>query len=480
MTVWLWLAIGVAFGAGVAELAGRRARAAAESRARDAEARAAAAQATAESWREQQRKSEEERQALRAKLDAEQTARAAAEAALEAERRHLDEQRRLLDEAGVRLSETFKALSSDVLGSQSESFLKLAREALTGFMARAEGDLAQRQQAIDALVRPLKESLERYDLQLREMEKARQAAYGTLSEQLRSLAATNEQLQRQAGSLENALKGGPQVRGRWGEMTLRRVAELAGMSEHCDFAEQETLTGNSGRVRPDMIVDLPGGRRIAVDAKAPLQAFLDATGATTEEQRRACLERHAQFVRAHLNQLAARAYWDQLNPAPELVVLFLPGESFFSAALEQDRTLIEDGIQKRVILATPTTLIALLHAVAYGWRQEQMAQNAQKVSELGKQLYDRLRIFIRHFAGVGEALKGAVSDYNSAVGSLESRVLIPARKLKDLGAASGDDLTEVPTVDEIPRALSAPEAAASIGPIPDEARGGGDPGDNDV
>ena len=267
----------------------------------------------------------------------------------------------------------------------------------------------------------------------------------------------SQQLQKDTGTLANALKGGPQVRGRWGEMTLRRVAELAGMSEHCDFTEQESFETEGGRQRPDIIVNLPNGRRIAVDAKVPLQAFLDAAAATNEKERSEHLARHGQYVRAHMNQLASRGYWDPLAPALELVVLFLPGESFFSAALEQDRTLIEDGMAKRVVLATPTTLIALLHAVAYGWRQEQLAESAKIISRLGRELHDRIRTFVTNFGKVGPALRGAVDHYNSAVGSLESRVLPSVRKFMELGAAAGEEIPELAPVDETPRALTAPE-----------------------
>jgi DNA recombination protein RmuC len=239
---------------------------------------------------------------------------------------------------------------------------------------------------------------------------------------------------------------------------LRRVAELAGMSEHCDFSEQESFSTDAGRQRPDMIVNLPGNRRIAVDAKVPLQAFIEAVDPErSEPEKKAALERHSELVRAHLNQLAERRYWDQVGPELELVVLFLPGESFFSAALEQDRDLIEDGMKKHVVLATPTTLIALLHAVAYGWRQEQVARNAKEISDLGKDLYERIRTFLGHLEGVGASLVRATENYNKAVGSLESRVLPGARKFKQLGAATGEELPELQTIEETPRTLSAPE-----------------------
>ncbi len=383
--------------------------------------------------------------------------RVAAETRLAETQANLEDQKRLLDEARVKLADAFQALSAEALKSNNQAFIALARSTFETIQTQAKGDLETREQAIMGLVNPLIETLKRYETQIQEMEKVRQSAYGSLEEQLRNLATVNQQLQKETGTLANTLKGGPAVRGRWGEMTLRRVAELAGMSEHCDFTEQENFESDAGRQRPDMIVHLPNGRDIAVDAKAPLQAFLDAAAAPTEEERTAKLARHAQLVRDRMKELSAKAYWDQFNPAPEIVVLFLPGESFFSAALEQDRTLLEDGMQKHVVIATPTTLIALLRAVAFGWRQERIARNAQAISDLGKDLYDRMRTFLTHFEGVGSSLKRATENYNRAVGSLESRVLPSARKFKDLGAATGDAMAELEPLDETTRELSAPE-----------------------
>ncbi|HEY6290272.1 MAG TPA: DNA recombination protein RmuC [Terriglobia bacterium] len=439
----------------------------ASSRLRKADHRAVAAEIGAEAMRLQQEADRQEILKLRDKLEMEQHARTAAETLLEAERKALEQQQRLLNDAQTKLAESFKALSGDVLASQSESFLQLARESFSTLRAQANGELMARHQAIEALVGPLGESLKASGDMIREMEKARAEAYGALGSEIRSLLAANETLERETGNLAAALKGGSQVRGRWGEMTLRRAVELAGMSEHCDFSEQATLQDAGGRSRPDMTVHLAGGRRIAVDAKAPLQSFLEAMSATREVDRRSALANYGRVVRAHMNQLGAKAYWDQLQPAPELVVMFLPGDSFLSVALAQEPTLIEDSAQKHVVIATPTTLITLLHAVAYGWRQERVEKSAKQISELGRQLYDRLRVFISHFAEAGSGLKKAVDAYNRAAGSLESRVLTAARNFKELGAAGGEDIPDIEYLDEEPRALQFPEPPEEPSTTPD-------------
>ena len=457
MSEWLLLVVGLALGGAVAWSLGRARSATTLSRLQvEAEGRTRAAESAVSELRAQLESLRLKVEELQTKLRTEGEQRASAEARLQEAQANLEEQKKLLDEARQKLADTFNALAAEALKSNNQAFVALAKSTFETIQAQAKGDLETRRTAIEGLVTPLREALGRYEKQILEMEKTRQSAYGALDEQLRTLAAANQQLQKETGSLATALRA-PQVRGRWGEMTLRRVAELAGMSEHCDFTEQETLSTEGVRQRPDMIVNLPGGRRIAVDAKVPLQAFVEAAGSASEEDRNKSLARHGQLVRAHMNQLAARSYWEQFDPAPEMVVLFLPGESFFAAALEQDRTLIEDGMEKRVILATPTTLIALLRAVAYGCRQEQMEKNAQAVSELGKQLYDRVRTFLGHFEAVGSALQRSIENYNKAVGSLESRVLPSARRFKELGAATGDEIIDLEPVDETPRALAAPD-----------------------
>jgi len=400
---------------------------------------------------------------LRERLKAEGELRVGAETRLRETQASLEEQKKLLEEAKKTLTETFQALSSEALNNNNRAFLELANSKFETLQAQAKGDLETRQKAIDGLVGPLKESLGRYEQQILEMEKARQKAYGTLDEQLRSLAQANQKLEEETKHLANALSSPLKVRGRWGELTLRRVVELAGMSEHCDFTEQETVATESGWQRPDMIVKLPGNRRIAVDAKVPLQSFLDAVDPEkSEEERRKALATHGELVRGHMNQLAERRYWEQIGPELELVVLFLPGESFFSAALEQDRQLIDDGMQKKVVLATPTTLIALLRSAGYLWQQEKITQNAKQISELGRELHDRLRTFLGHFQALGSSIERAVESYNKAVGSMESRVLPSARKFRELGAATGEEIPQLEPVDEAPRALAAPEKELEV------------------
>jgi DNA recombination protein RmuC len=383
--------------------------------------------------------------------------RARLQSALELERKASNEKIELLTQAGDRASEdlqnAFKALAADALKNNNSSFVQFAQETLGRFQSEAKGDLEARQKAVAELVAPVNESLKKVDAQIQQMEVARGAAYGDLKAQVQSLITTQKELQSETGNLVRALRT-PNVRGRWGEIQLRRVVEIAGMLPYCDFAEQETVTTEAGRFRPDLVVKLPGGKSVVVDAKTPLQAFLDAFETNDEEARRACLAAHARQVRDHINTLSGKKYWEQFESTPEFVVMFLPGETFFSAALEQDTGLIEHGVLNKVIPASPTTLIALLKAINYGWNQEKLARNAQQISALGKELHERLRNLGGHIASVGANLDRAVESYNKAVGSLETRVLVSARKFADLGASVADDIPELAPVETSSRALS--------------------------
>lgn len=388
-------------------------------------------------------------------------------AEVEGERRAAQERMASFKNATEELSEKFKALSRDALKDNNQSFLELARSTLEKFQESAKGDLESRQKAIDQLVKPLKESLEKVDGKIGEMEKARAGAYSELREQVKALATSQLQLQAETGNLVNALRA-PHVRGRWGEIQLRRVVELAGMLQYCDFVEQSTVVTEDGRIRPDVIVRLPGNRTIVIDAKVPFDAFYESICTTDDLIRSAKLKDHARLVRTHIGSLSKKSYWESVQPTPEFVLLFLPGETFYSAALEIDPKLIEDGVGQGVIIATPTTLIALLKAVSYGWRQEQMATNAQEVSRLGKDLYDRLRTFTTYFADIGRGLDRALDSYNKGVGSLEARVLVTARKFKERGALAGEEIETLEPIDKLARPLSLDEGGLFPDLVADE------------
>jgi DNA recombination protein RmuC len=348
------------------------------------------------------------------------------------------------------LKARFDALAADALRKNNESFLELA-----------SAKLGQKEQAVEHLVAPLKESLQKVDGKLQELEVARKGAYSSLTEQVRQLLETQKDLRSETGNLVSALRDRPNVRGRWGEIQLRRVVEMAGMLEHCDFETQAHVATEDGRLRPDLIVQLPGGKKVVVDAKMAGQAYLESLQCEDDESRLAKLREHARQVRDHITKLSAKSYWSQFDQTPEFVILFIPGETFLSAALEQDPALIEDGVNQQVIIATPTTLIALLRAVSYGWRQETVAESARAVSDLGRELYSRLATMTEHFAKVGRGLETAVRSYNETVGSLETRVLPSARKFREHGISPAGELAPLNVVDRSIRPVSVPELPAA-------------------
>ncbi len=434
--VWgIALAGGVGLGLILGRLASKRQD---SDRLQDLEVRARVAEARAEELARQLAGGRVELEALRNELASERSQRAAAEA---------------LNSAEGRLEEAFEALCGEALRNNNRAFLDLAREHLDAVVSGAKGDLVEKTGALERLVRPLQDALGRYEQQVSQLESARAAAYGSLEHQIQSLAKVTV-------NLEGALRR-PEVKGRWGQMTLRRVVELAGMSEHCDFREQVTATTEEGRRVPDLVVYLPAGREIVVDSKVAAEAYLEAANAGDDEKRKEALARHAQQVRKHMRDLSSKNYWEQFPKAPEFVVLFMD-EAFLSAALAQDSTLIEEGMQNRVVLASPTTLMALLHAVAYGWRQEQLAANAREVADLAKELYDRFLPFVEHLNRTGEHLSKAVASFNKTIHSLESRVLVSVRRFRELGAVGDEDLPALEPVAETPMAAGLEDIAAVI------------------
>lgn len=376
-------------------------------------------------------------------------------AAAREERAHLEarlEQAERLEKDRQRLAGSFAELSAEALRRNAEQFLALADARMGEAQAAAAGELARRQQAIGELLRPVADTLAKYEESLRRLEGDRVGAYATLSEQVKHLSESNDRLERETGNLVTALRT-PQTRGRWGEMQLRRVVEMAGMVAHCDFSEQVSTGGEEGRLRPDVVVHLPGGAEIVVDAKVPLDGFLRSVEAEGEEGRRAHLVAHARQLRAHVDQLAKKQYWSQFDRSPEFVVAFVPSDPLLAAAFEEDPGLIEHGMDARVLVATPTTLIALLRTVAYGWQQESLAENARVVQELGSELYGRLRVMGQHLGKVQRNLSSTVEAFNDAVGSLESRVLVTARRFPELGVVGtgSQELAELKPVAGAPR-----------------------------
>lgn len=449
--------LGVVIGAIVAwVISGARAKASLGSLLRDNEMRTAAAEARVEEMRQQVISAKNDFEAVRENLRQAETARASAETKAHETERNLAEQKSLLEDAKAKLSDTFRSLAAEALEGSNKGFLTLAEEKFKALKEEAATDLEARQKGIELLVQPLSEMVSAYQREAKELEDKRLRELGMVGEQLRSLGAAQVTLQNETAKLVNALKS-PQVRGRWGEITLRRTAELAGMSPHCDFVEQESIRTDDGRLQPDMVVKLPAGREVVVDSKVPLGGYLEALEAKTDGEREAALIKHVTHVNSHITKLASKEYWDQFAATPEFVVLFIPNDSFLAAATEKDPALVESAISKKIVIATPTTFIALLRAIAYGWRQELVAESAQRISDLGQELSDRMATLTEHLVKVGSAIGKAVESYNAAVGSFETRVLSSARKFRALGAAGRKEIEELQPIDQIPRALSAPD-----------------------
>ena len=382
--------------------------------------------------------------------------KAALAASLDAERRSAAEKVALLKDAESQLRDAFAALSADALKQNTESFLQLARTSLGEYQKAASMDLDGRQKAIATLVEPLRESLKNVDTKLNEVERGRATTQAQLSEQLRSLGQAQQVLHSETSRLVRALRS-PNVRGQWGELQLRRVLEGAGLVEGTHFEMKESTQTESGRLTPDAIVRLPGGKNVVVDAKVALSAYLDAMECEADALRDSKLKDHARQVKDHVNRLGNKSYWAHFQPAPDIVVMFVPGEALLSAAMQHDTALLEFSMNKGVMLASPLSLIALLRAISYGWQQETIAKNALEISELGRNLYDRIAKLAEHFENVGRSLARAVQAYNGAVGTLETRVLVTARRLKDKGVTASEEFREIETIDQTPRLLGAPE-----------------------
>jgi DNA recombination protein RmuC len=381
---------------------------------------------------------------------------------LEAQQAAMEEKTRSFEEAQSQFENTFKSLASDALKSSTSEFLKLAESNFKTLHTKASGNLEQREKAVESMVKPIREALEKTDQQIRKMEKERQTAFGSLTQHLQFMAQAQEQLQGETRNLVKALRR-PEVRGQWGEMTLKRLAELAGMVEHCDFDQQHSVDTEQGKQRPDMVVRMPGSREIIVDAKAPMDGYLAAVEARDDSARLLELQRHARNVRDRVRELSSKGYWQQFPQSPDFVVLFIPGDQFLSSALEVDPKLLEDAMTDKVVLATPSSLVALLRAVAYGWRQEALAENAEHIRSVGQDLYERLSTFAEHLDKLGNHLSRSVDSYNKAVGSFDGRVLPGARKFTEMGIQGKKDLPEPQPVERLPRPVQGnPEKSGDV------------------
>jgi DNA recombination protein RmuC len=394
---------------------------------------------------------------LRGELNALLMRREQLTAQLESRAEALAAQQQLVQNAEQRLSDVFQSLAAQSLHANSEQFMQLARAQLEGLQATARGELEKRELEFAKLVGPVRESLAKVETRIGETEKERVGAYESLLAQVQALSQGQTDLRRETGNLVGALRR-PSVRGRWGELQLKRVVEMAGMLEHVDFVTQPQVSTDQGDLRPDLVIQMPGGRRLVVDAKAPLEAYLESLEANDEALVRAKLADHARQLRDHVQKLSRKQYWEQFEDTPDFVILFIPGEAFYSAALEQDSTLIEAGVRQKVLLATPTTLIALLRTVAHTWRQEALAEDARRIATLGKELYDRLQVMANHWAAMGQALKRAVTSYNDAVGSLDTRVMPAARRFRELNIGDdGKDPVDLAGIESTPREVQSEE-----------------------
>jgi len=374
---------------------------------------------------------------------------------LDIERSTHDEKIAHMNQAREQLSEAFSSLAGKALSHNSSEFLKLAQENLKQFQVNAHHELEKKEKSISDLVSPIREALNKTEKQIREMENDRKQAYGSLKQHLEGMAHSQTQLQKETRNLVSALRR-PEVRGQWGEMTLKRLAELAGMVEHCDFYEQENIDTDEGRLRPDMIIRMPDKREVVVDVKTPLDAYLNAVEANDDKEREEYLKHHTRKVRERIRELASKAYWNQFERAPDFVVLFIPGDQFLSAALERDPAILEDAMSQQIILATPSSLVALLRAIAFGWRQEALAENADKIRNLGEALYERLAGFSTHLSKLGNSLGSSVENFNKVVGSFDSRILPSARRFKEMGINDKKVIKETQQIDKITRQTSEP------------------------